>query len=169
MSGMPGIDPHRLHEAHPTELIKALDLAMQRVETLGAENHCLRQRPVVSEGQAGSSEKTSSSDPVVPLQNENRKLQQQNQKLRIENRKLRQLIRDLRQQNGSCGCQTDPTSPSADSEIAAQLERENQDLRQQLEASERENHRSATPFSKGNRKEPPPQTRSQTGARKVSP
>jgi len=35
------------------------------------------------------------------------------------------------------------------------LERENQDLRQQLEASERENHRSANPFSKGNRKENP--------------
>ena len=72
-----------------------------------------------------------------------------------ENQKLRQLIRDLRQQIGSCGCQTDPISPSADFEIADQLERENQDLRQQLEASERENHRSATPFSKGNRKENP--------------
>ena len=25
MSGMPGIDPHRLHEVDPTELTKALD------------------------------------------------------------------------------------------------------------------------------------------------
>ena len=70
---------------------------MQRLETLEAENRCLSQQPVVSESQASSSEKTSSSDPVVPLQN--------------ENRKLRQLIRDLRQQNRSCSCQTDSNRP----------------------------------------------------------
>ena len=81
-SGMPGIDPHRLHKADPTELAKALDFTMQPLETLKAENQCLRQQPVVSESQAGSSEMTSSSDPVVPLQN--------------KNRKFRQLIRDLR-------------------------------------------------------------------------
>ena len=119
---MPGIDPHRLHEADPAELVKALELAMQRVETLEAENQ---------------------------------KLQQQNQKLRNVIRKLRQLIRDWQQQIGSCGCQTDPASLSADFEIADQLKQENQDLRQQLESSERENHRSATPFSKGKRKENP--------------
>ncbi len=41
---MPGIDPHRLHEADPAELVKALELAMQRVETLEAENQKLQQQ-----------------------------------------------------------------------------------------------------------------------------
>ena len=37
ISGIPGIDPHRLHEADPTELAKAFDLSMQHLETLEAE------------------------------------------------------------------------------------------------------------------------------------
>ena len=41
---MPGIDPHRLHEADPAELVKALELAMQRVETLEAESQKLQQQ-----------------------------------------------------------------------------------------------------------------------------
>ena len=154
IGGIPGIDPHRLFEMDPAEMVEALDVLMQCLETLEVENHCLRRQSVVSESQAGSSEKTPSSDPVIPLQH--------------DNRKLRQWIRYLRQQNGSCGCQTEPASPSADFVIANQLERENQNLRQKLEAFERENHRSVTPFSMANAKKLP-KAWSQTGTRKVSP